>query len=1529
MIVNLIKKQQMYSLKLPMKVKGQYWIRDNDTYGKKRDLIGIEAIDGEWVMKSNALVSIIGESNERLKAISLQENAFLNLKLRDSDERVILVTHPVENDRQIFEKYLVQDGVTLNIGRSAQNQIVHPNKYISSFHAQLKCHGDSWELEDLDSTNGTYVNGKRAKKEKLNIGDIVYIMGLQIIVGKRFLAVNNPEGALQLNTTCLIPFKNQDLEEKEAEEREQKHFYRSPRFCREIKPLELKIDPPPQREKLETVPLALMLGPAITMGMASVGTGAISVINTMNNHGSIMTAMPTVIMSFSMLLGTILWPILTKRNEKKVKAAYEKSRQEKYFQYLNTIKDMIKRATSEQKSILEENLISSKECINRILQKDRRLWERMPAHGDFLSLRLGVGNKPLNADIKYTERKFEMQDDALLDAMFMLGKEKKVLDNVPICISLKKDNKLGIVGHRQEVNDLTKSLLLQVVTLHSYDEVKIVMLLNENEVSDWESFFYTSHIWNKDKTVRFLATNGEEAKALSSVLDEEFQNRINNKQNTKDMPLPYYVFVAADKQLSDRCEVMRKLMEYKGEAGYSIVMLYDELRDLPKETISVVEVCATHGKLYDKNDISGNVQEFVPELIASDELHEVVDVLANLELDISDETYALPSAVTFLEMFGVGRVSYLNTLQRWKENNPTITLQTPIGVDAEGELAYLDLHEKYHGPHGLVAGMTGSGKSEFIITYILSLAVNFHPDEVAFILIDYKGGGLAGAFEDEERGIRLPHLAGTITNLDGASVKRSLISIQSELRRRQSIFNEARKIANEGTMDIYKYQTLYRNHVVTEPIPHLFIISDEFAELKAQQPEFMEQLISTARIGRSLGVHLILATQKPAGVVDDQIWSNSKFRVCLKVQDKADSMDMIKCPDAAELSQTGRYYLQVGFNEYFALGQSAWCGADYTPQEQVEKKTEHIITMIDHLGRVVKEARPQKEHAAIEEKKIKQVVAVVKYLSDLAMEEKVSVRPLWLPAIPGKILVKDIYEKYHVQEEFMKLHPLVGEYDDPFNQKQFPVRVNFSEEGNCLIYGASGSGKIQFFEAMIYAMLLHHNANELHIYLLDFGSETLKVYENAPQVGGVVLAHEEDRLRNLIKMLTEEVEKRKRLFSEYGGDIQTYLKNSGNLIPNILVMINNYAGLTEAYEDMEEKLLYLFRDGTKYGIYFCLAVNGANGIRYRAAQNFAQVFTLQLNDQTDYPVIVGKTEGVLPAKHKGRGLVRFDKVYEFQTAYCSMENQQEFLRSFCKELLQTATTTARKIPVLPEYVSADVLKPYVKDIAHIPVGIAKEKLNVTTISLLKEYIYTVTSTDRINALRTAVSIGEICSFMPDIHVEIWNIEKSLTTDKVGNAVIINDQFEHAVVRLFDEIVRRNNTYKDAGMDDSVLETYQRSVIVVCGIERLFTMLSEDGRDKLKVFLEKGQSEYRVHFIIADEAKQLSAYAAEGWYRKNVNNANGLWIGDGVAEQYTIKLAQHSSSLYQEIGDSFGYVICRGKLVLIKVATQMEEGEVDE
>lgn len=506
-----------------------------------------------------------------------------------------------------------------------------------------------------------------------------------------------------------------------------------------------------------------------------------------------------------------------------------------------------------------------------------------------------------------------------------------------------------------------------------------------------------------------------------------------------------------NKRLAIKCEALNKLYKLKKNIHFSIITFYDELKNLPKESSMIVELQNDIGRLFDKNDISAKSIEFTPDIFLNISSEKLSKKLANTYLDITACEADLPNIITFLQMYGVSKVEHLNSLSRWKENNPTKSLQAPVGVDTLGENFMLDLHENYHGPHGLIAGMTGSGKSEYIISYILSLAVNYHPDEVAFILIDYKGGGMAKSFEN------LPHTAGIITNLDGASIKRSLISIQSELKRRQAIFAKASKLINVSNIDIYKYQKLYRDGIVDEPLQHLFIISDEFAELKTQQPDFMEQLVSAARIGRSLGVHLILATQKPSGVVDDQIWSNSRFRVCLKVQERSDSMDMLKRQDAAELKDTGRFYLQVGYNELFEIGQSAWAGASYYPSDRIIKEKDNSISIIDNNGQVIKSAKIDRRKMQ-NKKPPKQLDVITNYLRKIAQEENIKVRPLWLVPIKPMILIDELITKYNVSyEDSMELNPVIGEYDDPENQRQDILRLPLTKDGNVVVYGVAGS----------------------------------------------------------------------------------------------------------------------------------------------------------------------------------------------------------------------------------------------------------------------------------------------------------------------------------------------------------------------------------------------------------------------------------------------------------------------------------------
>ena len=596
---------------------------------------------------------------------------------------------------------------------------------------------------------------------------------------------------------------------------------------------------------------------------------------------------------------------------------------------------------------------------------------------------------------------------------------------------------------------------------------------------------------------------------------------------------------------------------------------------------------------------------------------------------------SLPSMITFLEMFQVGKVEFLNPLTRWKENNPIKSLAAQVGVGTDGSLFTLDLHEKRQGPHGLIAGMTGSGKSEFIITYILSMAVNFSPEEVAFILIDYKGGGLTDAFEDKSRGIHLPHLVGTITNLDGPAINRSLMSINSELKRRQEEFKKAKSRTNSGTMDIYDYQKLYRAKRVEKPIPHLFIISDEFAELKKQQPEFMEELISTARIGRSLGVHLILATQKPGGVVNDQIWSNTKFRVCLKVQDRGDSMEMLKRPEAAELKHTGRFYLQVGYNEFFALGQSAWCGAGYLPQEDVHIEKDEAVEFVDIAGQTSIKSTPK---ANSQKTDCKQIVAIVKYLSDLAVREGIAAKSLWCEPLPDKLELRDLMDKYDFTPE-RSIAAIIGMVDDPEHQRQNTFALDMQSFHHMLLCGHSGSGKSTLLRTMLYSLVSHYTPEELNYYILDLSSGALNSFCATPHCGAYVTEENEADFDRMLAMIQEMIDERKKLFAEadvFGYEAYVH----GHKLPLVLVILDGWTNISTLRKGQEYSLTLsaYMREASNYGIRYLLTVNHNNEVSSKIKQEIDYRIVLRAKDKFEYNDILNIRGANVPPELPGRGV---------------------------------------------------------------------------------------------------------------------------------------------------------------------------------------------------------------------------------------------------------------------------------------------------
>lgn len=1132
--------------------------------------------------------------------------------------------------------------------------------------------------------------------------------------------------------------------------------------------------------------------------------------------------------------------------------------------------------------------------------------------------------------LQYNERRFSLSEDILEDKMLELCEEPKILRNVPISLSL-LDESIGIIGNKSDLNDFVKGLIIQLTALYSYDEVKLVVLYDKEDESEFGFVKWLPHVWNKDKTMRLIATTAEEVKSVSAHLERVFGYR--EEMNDADLAdeSPYYVVVTLSKKQFNRAEVLKNVLASKKKVHISVVSVFTELRMLPKECSMVIELNGQDGKLYDKDDTSGKVVSFRPDITPKSSVLGLSTHLANIQLDDSDQSTKLPKMITFLQMMGVGKVEHLNSMIRWTENNPTKSLAVPVGVNPYGDLFVLDLHEKIHGPHGLVAGMTGSGKSEFIITYILSLAVNFHPDEVSFIMIDYKGGGMAKSFEN------LPHTAGIITNLDGSAMKRSLVSINSELKRRQKILATASKIVGESNLNIYQYQKLYREKVVAEPLSHLFIIADEFAELKTQQPEFMTELISAARIGRSLGVHLILATQKPSGVVDDQIWSNSRFRVCLKVQERQDSMDMLKRPDAAELADTGRFYLQVGYNELFELGQSSWAGADYIPSDHVIVEKDNGVEALDLNGHVIRAVKPRSIHSS----EGKQLDKITGYLQEIALEENIKARPLWLDPIPEIIILSELAIKYNdAHQNCVRkfwLNPLIGEYDDPATQKQGLLSLPISEDGNTIIYGATGSGKTILLNSLIYSLIIEHTPDEVNLYMLDFADETLNAFARAPHVGEVMLSSDSEKIARLFKSMYFQLKKRKKKLSLLGMDYINYAQKYGEsaAMPAIVIVIHNFTAFAELYGDNEDDIIYLSREGSKYGVYFILTAQAANGIRLRITQNFKQHLVLQQNDDSDYSAILGKTDGLFPAKLKGRGLVKTDKLVEFQSAHISRtESTFDAVKKKCEELRTSWTgQTAEKIPVLPDTVDAEFLISHIseREPLLLPVGVNKNTLKV------QKYNF---SLNCINLLLSAGNeyLGFLNEFLnlifrvPGLNIVIFDPEGKISLD---DSVNLRQDFKkysgvqdcnNGVVWLFNEVVSRNNKYKDALASGSGVPDFEYTICIFVSMKDLISTLDEDRPERLRLVLENNDSPYRFNMLIADENKNVSSYSFNSWFKKHISGIDGLWYGNGVAEQYNIRANETNATMRQPISVPLGYVFEKGEATLCKLMS--ESGDLD-
>jgi len=1482
MLIYIIHFDKIFTFRLPLTISGNYMLEDCDSDGNIRSLINVVALSSKWHINSNENVRILS-NNQFIKSCELSLYNWYSLSTVDG-EKIALFCMPLYESKYIIKS--IDTSGNLIVGKGNNCDIIVLNSLFSDQQFELIYEDMKWHIRNLNMKQGLYINGVLQNDGFLDSFDKVFIAGFRFVICGNMIFLNNSIYSVTLKTKLLIPPMkvlsapnfNSLFQTYSDYYGQNDYFSKSPVFLKKISEVSIDLKSPEEEENPEFQSIIMTIIPTALMGVTTLITTYYTIRNYINGDGDDETLYTTIVMIVVMFILCFIWPFIERLVDKIRIRIKNKNRLKVYKKYLESKRQFLEKIMNEQKAALFLNNLSLEECQNAIFNKSSNLFSLNQGQEQFLKVRLGTGKVLLNCHFEYNRPDFIQNENSLQKDLDSLVEQYKYIDRAPLTFSLK--NSIAFINSKKEYYKYIESLVIQVSALHDYHEVKIVLFTDEN--SKLYSAKILNHCWNDERSFRFVATSLQDAETLSSELYKYFSKRSNLAEQSNFYP--YFVIICDNINKYRNIRIINDVLHSKSNYGFSLVVFASKLTEVPDGCNYFCDYSSSSATLFKSDMEEKDIISFLPEFSDHNIDYSIcLSRLANIPIKISIENseITLPDKFGFLEMYNVGNVEQLNSFDRWKNSQIVNTLAAPIGIDSSGNILYLDLHEKKHGPHGLIAGMTGSGKSEIIITYLLSLAVNYSPDEVQFVLIDYKGGGLAGAFENRKTGVKLPHLIGTITNLDTSEMNRTLVSIKSELQRRQFIFNRAKENLNTGTIDIYKYQALVRDGQIEEPLSHLFIVCDEFAELKQQQPEFMDEIVSAARIGRSLGIHLILATQKPSGVVDDQVWSNSKFKICCKVQTAEDSSEMLRKPDAAYLKESGRFYLQIGYDEYYVMAQSGYSGVEYIPSDRAVSKLDNTLSFINSLGEVYKNANYTITKTSRDSKQSlgEELTNIVKYLIDVAKKGNYKYHQLWLDNIPEILLYNRLIAKYHPNTELFNINPVIGEYDDPKAQRQGLVTLPLTFGGNTYIVGNSGSGKSTLFSTIISSTIINHNSEEVNIYILDMGAEKLKKFAEAPQVGDVLTITDKDELSFLVFMLQLEIAKRQKYYSEKGGDFLSDVKKKKSPFPNILVFLYDIDTFKENFDYfLEEHIIPLARNSSKYGINFIISGNTSNSLGYSAEQCFSQFIMLNVSDQDDYHTFFNKYPVI--KKNPGRGVVNIDgEGYEFQTClFFEPDNELNYLKNIIIQLNSYLKSRALPVPRIPETVTFDLVEKYVSSFDYVPLGISLKTAQIAFYNFNK--LVTVISSDRVTSFtKFLYGFQKVITHIPDTKMIILNAFENITINQCDNIKIYNNGFSKVLLALRNNILKYNN-----------MASNEKFVVLVLNFSVLNRKLKErsnstSNEDVFSVsdLINLSRNNNNFKFIIYDLSSN-SEDLKNGDLIDYFDGLSGIWVGNNFDGQ---------------------------------------------
>ena len=1144
----------------------------------------------------------------------ISQETFFVLKTQAFEEVMVILSG---TGRRLMPcgKILLHAKTEVSVGKDFRNEIFYDCfSFIESRHIRIYREGKDFVLERPDREKeevGLYVNGSRfSEKIILKKGDRMELWGLSVLYLPDLLICSAFYGTLRTaegKETFPAP-------DRRKEERRVRMLTDHSQPGETLHTGEFELSMPQSMRPPREGPAALTLGPSVTMMLPMILTAVLG--SAMMGEAGADYYKISIVMALSTGIFSIFWGIVNHEYRKRSSLAEMVRNKDSYREYLTKTEKYLSSCLLENQSVLERKYPS---CESILEGCGRVLWNRTGFQKDFLFIRLGLREIPFQIHVKSSMGSRGPDQDLLTREAHELMDRFRMLPAAPVGINLEEAGIVGFAGSR--IYPVLVQALVQLAACHGSRDMKIAFFYEEGEEEERriaQCLKWLPHIWSRGRKVRFLAGNETEAGEILPELSKEI-----TEVGTREGRHPFYVVVAANRRLTDgeavgifaggeNAEVYPVFVERKRERlpGCCRVLV---IRDGQQEEIIFYEKESARRQILSMEECAdSSAQEYMRKMAGVRQPGEEEDLLAE--------------KVSFLDLYSCKDVDGLNCCGRWRENRTGERMRVPVGMGRGVKRIFLDIHEKFHGPHGLVAGTTGSGKSELLLTYLLSLAVSFGPEDINFFIIDYKGGGMGNTL------CSLPHCAGVVSNLSGRQIKRALASIKSENRRRQSLFHRA------GVNHVEDYACLYREGKVEEPVPHLLLVVDEFAELKKEEPEFMQEIISVAQVGRSLGVHLILSTQKPAGTVDDKIWSNTRFRLCLRVADRQDSIDMLRRPDAAYLTGAGQCYLQVGNQEIYELFQAGYGGGEY---EETGDGTDGVFLLQNTGKRVRGEGREKRRGPT-------QMEAVIAYIGQTARQTlSGNARALWMPELPETLYLDELRAGEERGEGEIRL--CLGLCDDPECQMQYPLYYDPAKEGNLFLAGGSATGKSTLLQTLLWQLCGDYSPQQVRILLAGADHAGVGCFEAMPHCLGIMRGKEEAEC--FFYHLEKLFEARREMLK--GISFWQYRKHNGPESVLFLV-IDGYGGFREMTQDAYQSLIeHLAGEGINYGIYLILTASGAGGgdIPGKLFEKMKTSLAFEMSDRFQYGDILRRYQtSVWPKENvKGRGLCRIsERILEFQ-----------------------------------------------------------------------------------------------------------------------------------------------------------------------------------------------------------------------------------------------------------------------------------------